>query len=409
MKNVKTKLLTGLIAGVLLMNAGGFSAVSAGEDYSDIKGHWAGKLIDQLRTRGLVSGIKVNGVLRIEPEKTMTRAEFVAALCRIKQFAINEDKVIRFTDVKDGAWFKESVDRAASNSVVAGYKDGTFKPGSPVTRGEIAGIICKAYRLDKVADPDLGETNGISPADVEIDAAQASFPDVAAGSWYSKSVALIKQRGIIKGYPDGTFGPENNATRAECFSILYKLLNLGGEASVPAPIPVPTPAPAPAPTPAPSPSPAPSPAPDTGDAAVNNPCGLVAYRVTGAAGTRVYYQVLAFGVGSLGKFDVKVAYDPGVVKATGVYAGAVKQGEYVKDPDMSTAGSGYILVSGKGDAKAVSAVGTIFTVEFEVRAGASGVSEVILSGINGDTPELYDASGRLINPVSVENGSITVK
>ena len=151
------------------------------------------------------------------------------------------------------------------------------------------------------------------------------------------------------------------------------------------------------------------PAPDTGDTAVNNPCGLIAYRLTGTAGTTVYYQVLAFGVGSLGRFDVKVAYDPKVVKATSVYAGAVKQGEYIEDTDMSTAGSGYIVVSGKEGIKADSAVGTIFTVAFEIQAGASGVSEVLLSGTDGVTPELYDASGRLIGPVSVENGSITVK
>lgn len=407
MKNIKMKLFTGLIAGVLLVNTGIFSAVSAAEDYSDIEGHWAQKQIDQLRARGLVSGIKVNGVLRIEPEKTMTRAEFVTTLCRIRQFSADEDKVVRFTDVEDGSWFKESVDKAASNAIVTGYQDGSFKPDSPVTRAEIASILCKAYRLDKVADPDLGETDGVSGTDVEIDGAQVKFSDVAAGSWYYKSVALIKQRGVIEGYPDGTFRPENNATRAECFSILYKLLNLGGEA--PAPAPAPDPAPPAGPEPEPQPVPDPVPAPDTGDTAVNNPCGLIAYRLTGTAGTTVYYQVLAFGVGSLGRFDVKVAYDPEVVKATGVYAGAVKQGDYIEDTDMSTAGSGYIVVSGKDGIKAESGVGTIFTVEFEIQAGASGVSEVTLSGNDGDTPELYDASGRLISPISVENGSIAVR
>ncbi|MCQ2420941.1 MAG: S-layer homology domain-containing protein, partial [Clostridia bacterium] len=79
---------------------------------------------------------------------------------------------------------------------IKGYPDGSFKPNGSLTRAEAATIF---YRL-------LVNTNVMR---------SVSFSDVKAGSWYYEAVSVLAGKGVIKGYPDGTFGPNRSVTRAE--------------------------------------------------------------------------------------------------------------------------------------------------------------------------------------------------
>ena len=88
---------------------------------------------------------------------------------------------------------------------LTGYPDGTIRPDGKITRAEAAAIF---YRLLR--------------ADVRR-SASASFTDVPAGKWYSDAVATMAGLGIVTGYPDGTFRPDQTITRAEFAAILARI------------------------------------------------------------------------------------------------------------------------------------------------------------------------------------------
>ena len=89
-----------------------------------------------------------------------------------------------------------------------GYPEGNFLPGNSITRAESAAILSRIIAKGEVAD------------------SNAPFPDVPAGRWYTKYVSHLTQLGIMKGYEDGTFMPNNKITRAEFATIISRLLNL---------------------------------------------------------------------------------------------------------------------------------------------------------------------------------------
>ena len=93
---------------------------------------------------------------------------------------------------------------------IVGYPDGNVKPGSSITRAEVATIF---FRLltDDVRDENLTKTN--------------RYSDVAATSWYNTAVSTLSSMGIITGYPDGTFGPQRDITRAETMALVNRVLN----------------------------------------------------------------------------------------------------------------------------------------------------------------------------------------
>lgn len=113
-----------------------------------------------------------------------------------------------FSDVPSNAWYKDAVSRLASQEILGGYSDGTFKPDKNITRAEFAKMICLAmgWTLDNPT--------------------QSSFGDVARGDWEYRYVETARAYGVISGYQDGTFKPNKNITRAEIAKIIAEALNL---------------------------------------------------------------------------------------------------------------------------------------------------------------------------------------
>ncbi len=85
---------------------------------------------------------------------------------------------------------------------IRGYKDGTIHPNGFITRAEVAMIF---WRLTKAPEKN--------------DTAPGAFPDVRDGAWYSQAVNYLAQTGILNGYKDGTFKPNQGITRAEFVTI----------------------------------------------------------------------------------------------------------------------------------------------------------------------------------------------
>ena len=109
-----------------------------------------------------------------------------------------------FSDVPTGQWYSVAVNTLASGGAVAGYPDGTFKPEANISRAEFATIMTAFY----------GVTDG----------AKCSFSDVSTSAWYYKYVATASTNGWVKGYTDGTFGPENPINRAETVTVINAVL-----------------------------------------------------------------------------------------------------------------------------------------------------------------------------------------
>ena len=125
-------------------------------------------------------------------------------------FAAQEtDPGFPFADVAKGSWYYEGVRYAYENGLMSGTGEGTFSPDRPPSRGMLVTIL---YRLAG------------SPA-----AGSASFTDVAKGQWYADGVAWASANGVVSGYPDGSFRPNDTITREQMAAILYQYARIQGK------------------------------------------------------------------------------------------------------------------------------------------------------------------------------------
>ncbi len=114
----------------------------------------------------------------------------------------NVDK--RFSDVAADAWYAEYINYVAENGLMNGYEDGRFGPNDKTTRAQIVTVL---YRME--GEPAVSSS--------------ASFKDVSAGGqYYSAAVAWASRNDIVNGYEDGRFGPNDNVTREQIATILYR-------------------------------------------------------------------------------------------------------------------------------------------------------------------------------------------
>ena len=112
-----------------------------------------------------------------------------------------------FSDVDSGAWYVSAVDFAAGRGLFDGVGGDSFAPGLTLSRGMLAAVL---YRLEEP----------------ETLAGENLFADVPAGSWYTRSVAWAAETGIVTGYGNGAFGPEDNITREQLSTMLFRYAKL---------------------------------------------------------------------------------------------------------------------------------------------------------------------------------------
>lgn len=129
---------------------------------------------------------------------------------------VADEANLKFADnVDSSAWYYNEVNKAAELGLMNGYADtNLFGPNDTITRAQVAQVLFNMAR-DR-ADMDLpeGSYNEIH--------GYASFSDVNGKMWYGKAIAWAKAAGIVTGYGDGTFAPENNITREEFATMLAR-------------------------------------------------------------------------------------------------------------------------------------------------------------------------------------------
>ena len=147
----------------------------------------------------------------VQPNGQITRAEATTIFFRLltdESREANLTKTNGYTDVASDAWYNTAVSTMTKAGIVDGYPDGTFRPDAPITRAEMAKIISLFAKLDK---------------------SESRFSDIA-GHWAEAYIRLAAGNGWIAGYPDGTFLPQRNISRAEAMTLVNRVLNRKPEA-----------------------------------------------------------------------------------------------------------------------------------------------------------------------------------
>lgn len=180
--------------------------------FPDIAGHWAAEPIRYCVENGLFSGVSAQS---FAPDASMTRAMFVTVLGRLYE-KINgslpqTEGGSDFYDVAPGSYYAPYVTWAAANGIVSGYGGGRFGPDDPVTREQMGTIMTSFLRTAGYGEQiTVGSISGFTDA-------------YRISSWAGEGVAVCVGCGLLSGYPDGSFYPQDQATRAQVATILERL------------------------------------------------------------------------------------------------------------------------------------------------------------------------------------------
>lgn len=202
----------------ITVGLGGFSTVASANENSlqsyyitdmtsDEFGFWE---INDFVSADIIDGFidSDTGDMSFLPQKNITRAEFTKIL--INALGISTQSLPqKFNDVTPGRWYYDYINTASSLGIVNGYSADEFKPGSFITRGQMAAMIVRAFE-DTVPFPQYTEQ---------------LFPDVPNQVSFAKEINRAASLGIIQGYNDNTFKSGNLANRVQAVVIMYRAIS----------------------------------------------------------------------------------------------------------------------------------------------------------------------------------------
>ncbi|QKS48662.1 S-layer homology domain-containing protein (plasmid) [Paenibacillus cellulosilyticus] len=204
----KTIAFASTIAGAVLLWAGPASAEARFTDLQYSK--WAEDSINYMANRGTVAGYG-NG--QFKPEGRVTRAQAAAFLVRELYPEQQPDTKQTYSDVSTSYPFYREISIAARNGLTGGFPDGTFHPDAPITRAETAALLTRAYEL----------TNG--------NQSTAGLSDTAT-HWAAEPIRTMSSNGLIGGYSDGTFRPNQSVSRAEFTVFMTRVIRFERAAAI---------------------------------------------------------------------------------------------------------------------------------------------------------------------------------
>ena len=174
--------------------------------FKDIRGHWAEKEILFLAEKGWISGYP-DGTYK--PDDTLTRAQAAKIMSNFLALTPTNER-ISFNDVDNGFWASEPIGLVAQHKIMNGIGDGRFSPKTILTRAQMAQIFYNANFYSQSANNPIN-----------------SFKDVSKNDWAYVAIETMKQEGIVAGYPDSRFGPDDPITRAQMAAVIYRLHEKG--------------------------------------------------------------------------------------------------------------------------------------------------------------------------------------
>jgi len=196
---------------IAMMVAGLFSTglvaaqSTTGNVFSDVPADaWYADYVNQLAEDGVIDTTKD----KYRPGDLVNRAEMAKYVVAGAEITVQTATAKPFNDVAMGEWYTNYIHTAKQEGIVSGKKDvngnltGMYDPAAPVTRGEAAKMLVNAFAFAE-------DTSGAP-----------HFPDVNASYWGYAFVETAFNNGLVAGYPDGTFKPNNSINRAEMAKII---------------------------------------------------------------------------------------------------------------------------------------------------------------------------------------------
>jgi len=198
-------LLTAALAAAPVLSAAAAAAPAgqtAGQGATDTQGHWAREAISQWMANGVAAGYP-DGTFK--PDGSITRAEFATLINKVFGFSGSSGQP--FSDVKEGAWYQAALSSARSAGYYEGSDGNKALPLAAISRQDAAAMLSRVFQL---------EANDSASGSL-------TFIDSAQISGYARK-AVQALAGIVSGYPDGSFRPSGDMTRAEAVILLNKLV-----------------------------------------------------------------------------------------------------------------------------------------------------------------------------------------
>lgn len=157
-------------------------------------------------TPNVVTGAKFN-------EQVVNLDNLMTSLSQ-KIKATQSSPTVKLTDINTH-WAATTVNTFVKLGVVTGYADGSFHPNASITRAEFATLIAKVF--------DLSSSQGSAMSDV-------------SGHWAEASIRSLQGKGVLSGYPDGTFKPNQEIKRSEMIAIISRIMDLTNVITTEAPV-----------------------------------------------------------------------------------------------------------------------------------------------------------------------------
>ena len=176
---------------------------------------WAKTPVAELAKRGIISGSPSEGGFVFNPGGRVTREQFVK-MCVIAFAEVDNSASCEFTDVLPGDWYYPYVATAAKLGITTGMGDGRFGVDEPITRQDMTVLL---YRMS---------TSGYVKLSDKVK--ETEFIDYTEVEDYAKdAVRAMQKAGVVNGYEDGRFAPNDAATRGMVAKMIYNILVGGAE------------------------------------------------------------------------------------------------------------------------------------------------------------------------------------
>lgn len=210
----KQRILSALLALCIVFSLVPTALAEKADDFTDVsRSDWYYQFVDYVTSKGYFNGVADK---TFAPAENMTRAMFVTVLSRFHG-AKGDSRQSAFVDVAPGEWYTAAINWAAANRIVDGVGNGKFAPNDPITRAQMCTMIERYLDLYRKAwKVTLPESGSLS---VMVD--ESAIPAYALAA-----VKQCQRHGLVNGFEDGTFRPNDLSTRAQVAAVIYRMSHL---------------------------------------------------------------------------------------------------------------------------------------------------------------------------------------
>ncbi len=167
-----------------------------------------------------VTYIQGKGNGQFDPNGNLTRAEAASMISSLLASDEKGSYDTSFSDVSSSSWYADAVELLASWGIVTGYVSSStgetnYYPSTSITRAEFVTILCRLCSIELV----------------DVNTATNPFSDVSSSHWAAAYILTAYNEGLINGYGDGTFLPDQTITRAEAVKVINAVMGRSASAS----------------------------------------------------------------------------------------------------------------------------------------------------------------------------------